>query len=86
MEVKIYSLHYFNIRVGSTTIIGGVREPTIIPRVIVKQMTIFSKNKYFKGKEYSTPYKEKEKSSNFTGKKIFKCYKCGKIGHIKKFC
>lgn len=47
-----------------------------------------ARNKSFRGKGYqsnSTASKEKEESFNITRKKILICYRCSKIGHIKKF-
>lgn len=36
--------------------------------------------------ESAKSQKRKEEASSVPNKKIFKCYKCGSTGHIKKFC
>ena len=30
--------------------------------------------------------RENDESSNYYGKKSFKCYCCGEVGHIRKYC
>ncbi|KAH0754091.1 hypothetical protein KY290_024361 [Solanum tuberosum] len=34
----------------------------------------------------SSSLRKKEKSSNYSGKKPLRCYCCGEVGHIKRYC
>ncbi|KAI9185404.1 hypothetical protein LWI28_006931 [Acer negundo] len=44
------------------------------------------KKKFFKGKQNDDSDNQKEGSKSSSYKKRVKCYRCGKLGHIKMNC
>ncbi|KAH0680455.1 hypothetical protein KY284_021540 [Solanum tuberosum] len=98
-EARIYSICDVDSRMGSTTILGGELLAKQLASVFVKEgeeNALVANKRNFKGKTRDVPHSrssggshspgEKKESSNYYGKKPIRCYQCGEVGHIKRYC